>query len=330
MGTKTSNYSTIPNDKQRGTNSTRDGVLKSMKTYLMLTGQHLSFNNSENASESTKRRVLYGVFKFVVAAYAGFYLAYTQYVFNSSFNFGYYFIYYPITVVENAMWEVRWLVTCCLGILLSRGIWLQTFENSIKHVHLDEKGWRKVRCFSWFLGGALISMWLASEFQILMEIDFRLTRFSVLWFCLDAFLSLVDRVLAFPLFYLFCVTVWLLCLMLESFRQDIVKWEEPKSKKRTVSDPGPSTEAYHSKKNVDISKDNHSNKDSCDSRENSARQRFRELKAAIRTTGLSFELYLMFHFLFLICTFFLGVCASFEQMEVEIAENYSIPLPLQV
>jgi hypothetical protein len=285
------------NEQASGRNM-KDEVLRPIKRYFVLTGQGWSFEDEVEevpGNSSKAKRILYRVPQVVIACFVAWYFVYTLCIFGSNklpYFLSYRFFNYPVTTADNCMWEFRWLVTCWLGILLTRRIWLETFEKHMKDIDLGENRWKKVKFFSRTLGFALIAMWLATVLQSLIEIDFKVSRLNALAIALDVLFSFVDRILAFPLFFLCCVTMYVLCCMVEEYRDDIEKWGKDES-------------------------------------ENSARERFRKIKAAIRTAGLSFEFYLMVHFVLLLCTFFLGVCACFEQMEVRIAkgsENYTVQL----
>jgi hypothetical protein len=285
------------NEQASGRNM-KDEVLRPIKRYFVLTGQGWSFEDEVEevpGNSSKAKRILYRVPQVVIACFVAWYFVYTLGIFGSNklpYFLSYRFFNYPVTTADNCMWEFRWLVTCWLGILLTRRIWLETFEKHMKDIDLGENRWKKVKFFSRTLGFALIAMWLATVLQSLIEIDFKVSRLNALAIALDVLFSFVDRILAFPLFFLCCVTMYVLCCMVEEYRDDIEKWGKDES-------------------------------------ENSARERFRKIKAAIRTAGLSFEFYLMVHFVLLLCTFFLGVCACFEQMEVRIAkgsENYTVQL----
>ena len=285
------------NEQASGRNM-KDEVLRPIKRYFVLTGQGWSFEDEVEevpGNSSKAKRILYRVPQVVIACFVAWYFVYTLCIFGSNklpYFLSYRFFNYPVTTADNCMWEFRWLVTCWLGILLTRRIWLETFEKHMKDIDLGENRWKKVKFFSRTLGFALIAMWLATVLQSLIEIDFKVSRLNALAIALDVLFSFADRILAFPLFFLCCVTMYVLCCMVEEYRDDIEKWGKDES-------------------------------------ENSARERFRKIKAAIRTAGLSFEFYLMVHFVLLLCTFFLGVCACFEQMEVRIAkgsENYTVQL----
>ena len=287
----------------------REKVYRPMKRYLALTCQCWSID--ENTSRV--KLILYRVLKFVIACTASLYFVYTFRIFGSNkkpYDLEYQLIYYPITTVENAMWEFRWLVTCLLGILRTRKAWREMFEGGLKKIKLGEDRWKKVKCFSRCLAFALLFMWALNVFEVFVEIKFSgLSRANMaLAIFVDSFMALLDRILAFPLFFLFCVTMYILCCMVEEYRHDIGTWGKGEEKSESSSEDA----------------------DSPVNDENTARARFREIKDAIRNTGLIFEPYLMVHFLLLVCTFFLGVCACFEQMEVKIAENYTMPLPFQV
>ena len=329
------------------------------------------------------------------------------------------------------MWEFRWLVTGLLGILCAGRIWSAMFEEKtdsgtykMKYINLGENGWKNVKYFSWALGFALFFMWTMTVIQSLIEINFQITGVNTaLAIFMDAMLSLIDRILAFPLFFLFCVTMYILCCMVDKYRNDIEKWGKDDEKKSVstgeatdestsegtnqattkginqapnevinqapnevinqapnevinqapnevinqapnevinqapnevinqapneVINQAPNevinqapNEVINQAPNEVINQapneviNQAPNEDEASGSknygENSARKRFREIKVAIRIAGLSFESYLMVHFLLLVCTFFLGVCACFEQMEVRIGENYTTPFPFQV
>ena len=291
-------YSRMTDNDQASGNKMKDEVLRPIKRYFVLTGQGYSFEDEVEevpGNSSKAKRILYRVPQIVIACFVAWYFVYTLGIFGSNklpYFLSYRFFNYPVTTADNCMWEFRWLITCWLGILLTKSIWLETFEKHMKDIDLGENRWKKVKFFSRTLGFALIAMWLATVLQSLIEIDFKVSRLNALAIALDVLFSFVDRILAFPLFFLCCVTMYVLCCMVEEYRDDIEKWGKDES-------------------------------------ENSARERFRKIKAAIRTAGLSFEFYLMVHFLLLLCTFFLGVCACFEQMEVRIekgSENYTVQL----
>ena len=302
-----------------GLQSKRAEVYRRMKRYLALTCQCWSIDKDT----SKAKRILYHFLQSILALFAFFYFVYTFGFFGSSkkpYNIGYCFFYYPITVVEGAMWEFRWLVTCWLGLWCTRKVWRNTFEGKLKNIILGKNRWKKVKSFSWrLLGLALPGMLILNVLEDLITINFRISQLNLgLAILVDAFMNILDRILAFPLFFLFCVTMYTLCCMVEEYRHDIEigTWgtnNEPGSSESSGEfGDGDEREGIE---NIDA---------------NSARERFRKIKDAIRITGLSFELYLTIHFLFLVCTFFLGVCACFEQMEVRVDENYTMPLPFQV
>ena len=339
------------NEQASGRNM-KDEVLRPIKRYFVLTGQGWSFEDEVEevpGNSSKAKRILYRVPQVVIACFVAWYLVYTLGIFGSKklpYVLSHRFFYYPVTTADNCMWEFRWLITCWLGILLTKSIWLETFEKHMKDIDLGENRWKKVKFFSRTLGFALIAMWLATVLQSLIEIDFKVSRLNALAIALDVLFSFVDRILAFPLFFLCCVTMYVLCCMVEKYRDDIEKWGKDESEATTSEASGDGTSEDQTNgdegksPDKDTSKDKTSNEaledekarghdESKNCGENSARKRFRKIKAAIRNAGLSFESYLIVHFLLLLCTFFLGVCACFEQMEVRIAkgsENYTVQL----
>ena len=241
---------------------------------------------------------------------------------------------------------------------------------------LGENRLKKVKTFSWRLGAALILMVFIQEFGIFLELDFKITGSLALAISLDALFMLLDRTLAFPLFFLLCITMYILCGIVEEYGEKIKQFPgnyKEAEKKEKTDDKGENA-ALDDKKSMkdkageenlavhtgtdndqDENKDKHAkdedeggkseiadatkkhdpqeqvqHNESESGGENLAREEFRKIKGAIRNAGEWFELYLMFHFLLLLCTFFLGVFACFEQIEVRISENYTMALPFGV
>ena len=358
MSSRSSEVGLVPstNDDEEMSRSDvlKPDVYRHMKVYFTLTCQSIDENTSK------AKRIRYHFLRFMIFCFASFYFVYTLGLFGSNrkpYNLGYSFLYYPITVVERAMWELRWLVTCVLGLCLTRQVWVETFEGKLKDIKLDENRWKKVNNRSWGLGFALLFMWIVNVLGNFITINFRISQLNLgLAILVDSLMSLLDRILAFPLFFLFCVTLYTLCCMVDQYRQDIETWgtsKEPESSessgesgtKKTDKAVMTDREAMTEKatmtdqegmpgKAIMTDKAPMTDKatmiDQAAKDENSARESFRKIKDAIRITGHKFELYLTIHFLFLVCTFFLGVCACFEQMEVKVAENNTMPLPFQI
>ena len=332
-------YSQLTNNEPNGEREVNinDGILKPMKKYFAWTGQSCSFPNS------SQKRILYTLFQFVIASLAASCFLYTSCLFPTSktlYHISRYFIYYPITTIDQAAWNLRWLLTCWLGIwLTSRGIWQNIFNKSMT---LGENRLKKVKTFSWRLGAALILMVFIQEFGIFLELDFKITGSLALAISLDALFMLLDRTLAFPLFFLLCITMYILCGIVEEYGEKIKQFpaqfvhagtdndqDENKDKHAKDEDEGGKSEFADAPKKHDPQEQVQHN-ESESGGENLAREEFRKIKGAIRNAGEWFELYLMFHFLLLLCTFFLGVFACFEQIEVRISENYTMALPFGV
>ena len=390
MGT----YSHLHNDKgeeeARTDMKVKDEILKPLNKYLVWTGQCFPFPEGAEDDATSRRRVkqkqiLHSFLQVAVALLSVTCFVYTLCLFPSPkklYDISYYFFYYPITTMDQALWEFRWLLTCWLGIGLSRaGIWQELFDESMT---LRESRMKKVKVRSWLLGAALILMLIIQEIGIFWQMDFELTKSLWLGIFLDAVFMLLDRTLAFPLFLLLCVTMYILCYMVEEYVELIQNWPlrnkddqgkvdraaqtKPESvqdgkpaldqavqtKAESVQDGKPAVDRAGQTKaesvqdgkpavdragqtKAESGQDGKTAVDRAVQRkaesvedENSARERFRIVKRAIRNAGQWFELYLMFHFLFLLGTFFLGVCACFEQMEVRISENYTMAIPFGV
>ena len=372
------------------TDNVRDKVLRRMKIYFMVTGQYIEIAANSPTTINTKR-ILYGLLQLTIACLAALYVVYTVGTFANSqemYHIENYFFHYPITAVDNIIWEVRWLLTCWIGICSTKGIWEEMFsKKNIKNLHLGEDRWKKVERLFCLLAGALILMCVIAEVAYAGEINFEITRTNVLPVVFDALFMLVVRVLAFPLFFLFCMTMYILCCEIDKYRHDIVEWKndseagtsqstagneanqspdivewendgEPETSQSTAGNEANQSPTNDGLGNASSSKEtiNNTSKDNAtgdleavesknivpnendeaakqqvkDNSMNEARERFKKIKAAIRNAGLRFECYLTVHFLLLVCTFFLGVCSCFEQMEVRIGENSTMTLPFQV
>ena len=304
----------------------KDKVFKPLKGYFMVTGQYRSPENDTRA-----KRILYALWQLLIFCLAATYFLYTLAIWGGPeqkkvYDIAHYFYFFPLTVIEWTMWEFRWWLTCILGIVFSRSIWMELCDKSI---HLRDDGWKKVKLFSIALFAALALMWSLSVLGSLSEIDFQITQKNALTVFLDALFMLIDRLIAFPLFFLFCFTMYILCCMVEQYRDDIEKW--PTTTSEREDDQVHSTDSAGQDFAENSSSEKYKeNSTSEEFEENPARERFREIKEAIRRAGLSFEFYIMAHFLLLMCTVFLGVCACFEQMEVQTADNSTLLLPFQV
>ena len=327
----------------------KDEILQPMKKYFALAGQSCSF------PKGSRKRKLYTLFQFVIASLAASCFVYTLCLFPTNktlYDISKYIIYYPIATIDQAVWNLRWLLTCWLGIWLTRAdIWQEIFDESIT---LEEDRLKKVKTFSWCLGATLILMVIIQEFGIFLELDFKITGSLALAISLDALFMLLGRMLAFPLFFLLCITMYILCAMVEKYGEHIEHWSgnDKKAEKKQTNDAkeedaapdvhidteskDEDAEGKGSKSGIVNEGEKHDLQEQAqhnesESRlENLAREEFRKIKGAIRNAGQWFELYLMFHFLLLLCTFFLGVFACFEQIEVRISENYTMALPFGV
>lgn len=335
-----------------GETKIKDGILKPMEKYFVWTGQ-------SSFPKSLPKRILYTLLQFVIASFVLLSFAYTSCFFPTKktlYDISYYIIYYPITTLDQAVWDLRWLLTSWLGIWLTRaGIWQKIFDESMI---LKENRLKEVKTFSWRLVAALILMVFIQEFGICVEVDFEMTPSLWLGISLDLLFMLLDRLLAFPLFFLLCVTMYILCCMVEEYGEEIKHWpRKEKDEKKKTTDAKSEDAALDgqvsgqdgnkdgdAKDGDEVNKSEIVNEKEPDPQEqrqhiesesesegvNSAREEFRKIKGAIRDAGQWFELYLILHFLLLLCTFFLGVCACFEQMEVRISKNYTIALPFEV
>ena len=351
-------YSHLHNDEGEGEArkdiKVKDEILKPLNKYLAWTGQCFPFQEGAEGDATSRRRVrqkkiLYSFLQVVVAILSLTCFVYTLCLFPSPkklYDISYYFFYYPITTMDQALWELRWLLTCWLGIRLSRGgIWQELFDESMT---LRKSRMEKVKVRSWLLGAALILMLIIQEIFLFWQMDFELT--SSLWLAifLDVVFMLLNRTLAFPLFLLLCVTMYILCYMVEEYVELIQNWplrnkddqgkvgRAAQTKPESVQDGKPALDQAVQTKAESVQdgkpaldRSGQTKAESIED-ENSARERFRIIKRAIRNAGQWFELYLMFHFLFLLGTFFLGVCACFEEMEVRISENYTMAIPFGV
>ncbi|XP_028393442.1 uncharacterized protein LOC114517816 [Dendronephthya gigantea] len=309
----------VPEDNTEG----EDKLLKRIRNYCWLTGQYWSAFG-ETAPNTKPKRFLYGLWKVMMGIFALIYFAYMSANVGSSINLdqlSVFFFYYPVSTIESIVWEFRWLVTCLMGILVTPSIWKELFDNNKGKLHnaINIK-WIKNSWLSWILpcDRVVLVMWLLSEIAILREISSNfgdsITPSKALRFSIDAILTLVDRIIALPLFFLLCITIYTLGCMVEEYCNKIIEWEIKKC-------DGASTSKGEETSNAQ--------KES----ENSAREEFRKIKVAIRTAGLKFELFLTVHFVLLVCTFFLGICSCFEESEVKIPMSNStrtVLLPFQI
>ena len=238
-----------------------------------------------------KVKILYAVLQFFVLAGITTYFVYALGVWGTRRNkVTEDFVNYPITVIERTMWEFRWLVTGYLGITVCNNVLGEFFEN--EHVSLTDARWKNVKHVLWGLETLLVLISIVSNICNLCEIDFHVTSNNAPGILLDATFIFLNRLFTFPLFLAFCLVAYILGSMAKQYCKDIKQWPAGEND------------------------------------ENDARERFRKIKKCIRSAGLSFQLYLSIHFLLLFCTFFLGVCSCFEQMEVRISENITMTSPL--
>lgn len=272
-----------------------------LNKYLTITGQRFPYKSS------TKKKLLYVFWQFFVCCCVGAYFVFKAFglylLTNTRYTAAELLAYYPVTTIEQAAWEFRWLITCYIGIIFYNNIALSNwnyldgedsvFENKPEeNVLLPDDRWKEVKQMLIGLGIALLLLCLLSVICDLAETDFNLPHDDVLWFTLHAIAKIIDRLFAFPFFLLLCLVVYILGSMVESYGMEIESYREDNL--------------------------------------NGARKRFKEIKQHIRTASLSFQLYWSVHLLLLLCTFFLGVCSCFEQMEVRISKNFTLPSPLLI
>ena len=233
-----------------------------LNKYLTITGQRFPYKSS------TKKKLLYVFWQFFVCCCVGAYFVFKAFglylLTNTRYTAAELLAYYPVTTIEQAAWEFRWLITCYIGIIFYNNIALSNwnyldgedsvFENKPEeNVLLPDDRWKEVKQMLIGLGIALLLLCLLSVICDLAETDFNLPHDDVLWFTLHAIAKIIDRLFAFPFFLLLCLVVYILGSMVESYGMEIESYREDNL--------------------------------------NGARKRFKEIKQHIRTASLSFQLY---------------------------------------
>ena len=337
----------------------KEKLLRRIRIYFCFSGQYWSFKGTaENA-----KRILSGLLQAMIVIFASLYFFYSFAIFGFNMKLdrlSLCFFYYPVSFIENAMWEFRWLATCLMGIVYTPGIWKELFEKDEEDEGISLNNdinikWMKIRCFSRNLLALFFVMWLLSEFSILLEISSNFSETitgSEAWrFGLDAIAWLVDRLVAFPLFFLFCTTLYILCCMVEDYRDGIKKWKWSEGEAPVAGEGGEPPVAGEGGEPPVAGEGGEAPvagegnvapvagggeawvKAQKEESENSAREKFRRIKEAIRIAGLKFESFLTVHFVLLVCTLFLGICSCFEEFEKKIPMGNStrtVLLPFQV
>ena len=200
----------------------KDPLLQ-LKIYMMFTGQFWPLTDHHRRLY-TKGLVSF-LIKAVVMIYTFLYFIYALHMFHcrhplclKDINIDFYM--YPLTTIDVGIWELRWLVTCWLGIIFTSSIWSKLFEEG--NVVLKEKDCSRVRWFVRILGFLIIGMCILNAITSLVEKDFQITQDIAVAIFVDCLLWLFDRFLASPIFFLLYTTMYILCCMVEEFKTDIV------------------------------------------------------------------------------------------------------------
>ena len=214
----------------------KEKLLKRIRIYCCLTGQYWSFK--ETAKKAVIKRILYGLWQAMIVIFALIYFVYSFACFGLNMKvdrLSLCFYFYPVSLIEQAVWEFRWLATCLMGIVCTRGIWKKLFEKGGNDEGISLNTEINIRWPTGILLGLFFAMWFFSELSIYLEISSNfsdpITRSEALRFSLDAIAALVDRLVAFPLFFFFASTciycaAWLKSIATKSKKRKVKIWRE--------------------------------------------------------------------------------------------------------
>lgn len=256
--------------------------LRYPRLFLMVVGQWYP------ESWSSTKKNLYHVWQLILTIGVWSYYAYSFGCFGVMTLERQHFKWFPITSVEDVVWESRWVISHHLGLYyFCRQRHLEKF---LEESCLTRTLWRDtVRYLKRICLAAIFLVILMPVLLHPAEIYYSVEPDDGWKIVLDTFLLALDRLVTTPIFLAFVLEAYILVRVVKGYGECIKIW--PKNYKNIEG-----------------------------SGMRSAKLRFREIKSLISSVENAYQLYLSLHFFSLLVTAFLGVFACAEQLEGKVNE----------